>query len=112
MKNADYYAPGTYSDPNAPWNQEDPTESAEFEAEQLNQWNDRIMDVHGYFLESLSERPTADLKKLARMVRDNQNHSYSAAIGGMITQWVLDYCKPSDDDVLEVLNEEPYDPEV
>ena len=108
---ADNYAPGSYNDPSAPWNQDDPTESEEFESEQLRQWDDRIMDIHGYFIESLSESSDEDLTRLARMVRDNQNGTFTIAIGALVTKLVVDYCKPDDESVLEVLNEEPYDPE-
>ena len=111
VMNKDYYAPGSYNDPSAPWNEVDLTDSQEFEDEQLRQWDERIMDIHGYFIESLSESSDEDLTRLARMVRDNQNGTHTEAIGVLVTKLVTNYCKPSDDDVLEVLNEPPYDPE-
>ena len=111
MSEKDYYPAGAYNDPSAPWNEVDLTDSQAFEDEQLRQWDDRIMDIHGYFIESLSEARDEDLTRLARMVRDNENGTFTIAIGALVTKLVVDYCKPDDESVLEVLNEEPYDPQ-
>ena len=59
------------------------------------------MDVAGYFIESLTERSDSDLERVAMMVRDNQNGTHTEAIGALITKWVLEGCKPSDDEVID-----------
>ena len=108
MSDKDNYAPGTFNDPAAPWNQPEPIEDTDaFADKQLEIWKDRVMDIHGYMLEALSERPGEDLKGLARMIWGNQTGTHTIAIGAYITKWVNDYCEPSDDDVIEELNQEP-----
>ena len=108
MSDADNYAPGAYNDPSAPWNQPEPIEDTDaFQDRQLEIWNDRIMDATGYMLEGITERPDDDLRALARMVRDNQNGTYTEAIGAYISKWVTDYCQPSDDEVIDELQREP-----
>ena len=111
MSDKDYYPAGAYDDPNAPYNQPDPIEdSDEFQDEKLAMWTERISDPD-YALEALGERDTADIKRLAHLIVKNQNGTHTETIGSLVTKWVVDYCEPSDDDVLDVLNEEPYDPE-
>jgi hypothetical protein len=110
MSEKDYYAPGTYNDPNAPWNQEDIEDTDEFQNKKLEMWKDKISDGAGYMLESISERSSSDLNRLGKMIRDNVNGTYTVAIGALVSKWVWDYCEPADDDVIEELREEPYDP--
>ena len=57
-------------------------------------WDERIMDLNGWFIESITEQPDSELMKMAKMVRDNQNGTYTTAIGALLTRWVLKYTKP------------------
>jgi len=107
VSDADNYAPGTYNDPNAPWNQPDPIEDTdEFIGRQELIWNDRILAI-GYMIEAIGETSDDDLKALARLVHDNQNGCHNIAIGMRVTKWIVDYCKPSDDEIIEMMNDEP-----
>ena len=113
--NKDYYPAGAYNDPNAPYNQEDPRDSQDWEdmlrvakdIHELNShiqmWDDNIMDINGTFIESFSEQSDKELKHLAQLIRDNETGTHTTSIGHIVTRWVIDYCKPKDDDVDEAL---------
>ena len=64
------------------------------------------MDLHGYLMEAISERSDGELMILARRVRDNHNGAYTLSIGGLVSGWIMDYCKPSETDVIEALEKE------
>ena len=70
---------------------------------QMEIWDDRILDINGYFLESFSEQSDENLRKLAKLISDNENGTHTITIGAMVTKWVLNYCKPKDDEVDEVM---------
>ena len=57
-------------------------------------WDERIMDLNGWFIESITEQPDSELMKMAKMVRDNQNGTHTTEIGALLTRWVLEYTKP------------------
>ena len=103
MSDKDYYPAGAYNDPNAPYNKEDPRDSQDWEDMHINMWDDRILDINGYFLESFSEQSDENLRKLAKLISDNENGTHTITIGAMVTKWVLNYCKPKDDEVDEVM---------
>ena len=106
MSDKDNYAPGTYNDPNAPWNQEDITDTQAFEVRYLEIWEERVKDINGYMIEGITERPDEDLKALARMVWGNTTGTHTTTIGAYITKWVMDYCKPCDEEIIDILNDE------
>ena len=66
-------------------------------------WDERILDINGYFLESISEQPDEKLMTLAKLIRDNETGTHTEEIGAIVTKWVIDYCKPKDDDVDEAI---------
>ena len=105
MSDKDYYPPGAYSDPKAPCNQDDITESEAFETLKLETWQERMADGSGYMLEAITEREASDLLKLGRMVRDNVNGTHTEAIGALITAWITEYCEPDDQDIIDELND-------
>jgi len=86
---------------------EDPTDTQAFEEKMQEIWDDRLMDIHGWMIEGITERPDDDLKALARMVRDNANGTYTTAVGAYVCKWILDYCEPSEEEIIDELNREP-----
>ena len=106
MSDADNYAPGTYNDPNAPWNQEDITESLAFEDKRIEMQDERINDLNGYLIESITERSDADLKKMAKYAMDASEHA-SILLGKLVRDWILQGTEPSDDEVIDELQQEP-----
>ena len=106
MSNADNYAPGTYSDPNAPWNQPEPIEDTDaFQDKKVEIWDERISDP-AYFMEAIGEMDEAAARRLATYVRDNQTGTYTTSIGAAISACVTNYCEPEDDDVISELEKE------
>jgi hypothetical protein len=61
--------------------------------------DERIRDVDGYFIESISERKTSDLERIAELVIKDNTEAGSIIIGGLIRKWVLAGCTPDDDEV-------------
>ena len=99
MSDRDYYPAGAYNDPNAPYNQD----VGDWDDMQMEIWDDRILDINGYFLESFSEQSDENLRKLAKLISNNENGTHTITIGAMVTKWVLNYCKPKDDEVDEAM---------
>jgi len=101
MSDKDNYAPGTYNDPNAPWNQPDPIEDTdEFQDAKKEMWDARIADPE-YMLEALGEQCDDDLKNLARLIKGNFTGIHTSVIGAYVSKWVTSYCEPDDYDVIE-----------
>jgi len=105
VSDADNYAPGTYNDPNAPWNQEDITETDAFQDKQAELWNDRILDI-SWMVEGITERSDIDLNMLARLIKGNQTGSHTTTIGAFITKWVNEYTEPDDSEVISELEKD------
>ena len=101
----DNYAPGTYNDPNAPWNQEDITETDAFQDAKMEMWDERITDVP-YMLEAIGEQPDKDLAHLARLIKGNDTGIQTSVIGAYVIKWVCAYTEPEDDEIIEELNQE------
>ena len=83
-----------------------PEDSPDWEDKHMEMWDERIMDINGYMLEAITERPDDELKKLARLIRDNQNGTHTTTIGAIVSRWVIDYCKPSDHEVDEAFEQD------
>ena len=105
MSMNDNYPPGAANDPNAPWNQEDITETDAFQDAKMEMWDERITDVP-YMLEAIGEQPDKDLAHLARLIKGNFTGIHTSVIGAYVSKWVCAYCEPSDDEVIEELNHE------
>jgi len=105
VSDKDYYAPGTYNDPNAPWNQEEPIEDTDaFQDAKMELWDERITDVP-YMLEAIGEQPDKDLAHLARLIKGNFTGVHTMTIGAYVSKWVYAYTEPSDEDVIESMQE-------
>jgi hypothetical protein len=88
---------------------EDVLDTPAVEAKKLEMWNERILDINGYFIEGISEQPDYELNRLAMMVKNNQNGTHTETIGACVSRWVISHCKPSNDEVIEALNEKPFE---
>ena len=85
---------------------EDILDTPAFEDKMIEIWNERHMDINGYFIEGITERSDDDLKMLARLILGNTNGTHTTTIGAFVSKWITDYCKPSDSDVIEALNDQ------
>ena len=103
MSDKDYYPAGAYNDPNAPYNKEDPRDSQDWEDMHIQMWDDNILDINGKFIESFGEQSDKELKHLAQLIRDNETGIHTMSIGHIVNKWVIDYCKPKDDEVDEAM---------
>ena len=81
-------------------------DTVEFEQAKLRLWDERIYDLHGYLVEAITERDDGDLKRLAYWIANNQTGAYTVNIGAAITSWVMDYCEPENDEVMETFDKE------
>ena len=104
MSDKDYYPAGAYNDPNAPYNQDSRQDCKDWSDMQMFMWDSNIMDINGMFLESISEQPDDKLMNLAKLIRDNETGTHTEAIGAIVTKWVIDYCRPKDDEVDEAMS--------
>lgn len=59
---------------------------------------DRIRDLHGYFIESLSENPQA-LRELSEAILSGDN----LRAGDIVSDAVYRYCSPTDEEVTEAM---------
>ena len=85
---------------------EDFLDSQEFEDAKLDLWDERMADIHGYMIESITELPDADLKLLADWIMKNQTGAFTTAIGAKIAKRVIDYCEPEDYEVIETFDKD------
>jgi len=104
MSMNDNYPPGAANDPNAPWNQEDITETDAFQDKKVEMWDERLSDPE-YMLEALGEQCDDDLKHLARLIKQNFTGNHTGLIGAYVSKWVCAYCEPSDDEVIESMQD-------
>ena len=88
---------------------EDIMDTPAFEAMQLLMWEERILDTRGYMIEGIMEQSDDALNSLAMMINRNQTGTYTIAIGRAVSDWVTEHCEPSTEDVLEKLNEKPFE---
>jgi hypothetical protein len=86
---------------------DDPTDSPDFEDKREELTIDRIQDVEGTFLESFTEADTLRLQELSEAVLLPADEKSSIRIGDIVRQMAEDYCTPTDEQVLEELNQEP-----
>jgi len=103
-----HYPPGAEHDPNAPWNQVDPTESDAFMEMNESMTLERMQDTGGWFLESISQENIQTLKRMSEhmqaMVKSGDDSEASMAyIGRMVWCMVESYCTPDVDEVVEQL---------
>ena len=106
MGEKDYYAPGTYNDPNAPWNLEDLTETDAFADKKQELIKERLYDLHGWLLESFTESEDWFLMGLAVMINMPTDTTCDQMLGMKVREQVLKYVTPPDDEVIEELNQE------
>ena len=107
MGEKDYYAPGTYNDPNAPWNLEDLTETDAFADKKQELIKERLYDLHGWLLESFTESEDWFLMGLAVLINDMPTDTTGDQMLGMkVREQVLKYVTPPDAEVIEELNQE------
>jgi len=108
MSERDYYAPGTYNDPNAPWNQDDRSE--EITEKQWEMYCDRLNDEPDvYIAEGITEQASDKAKSLYNSVQrqlkvEHPKGDDDMYLGGLIRKLVQMYATPSEDEALEKLN--------
>lgn len=85
---------------------EDFEDSQEFEDAKLDLWDERIADINGYMTEAITEQPDKNLKSLAYWIKNNQSGAYTTNIGAAITKWVMNYCEPENDEVMETFDKD------
>ena len=105
MGDADNYAPGTYNDPYAPWNREDPTDTQAFEDKAAELLRERIADTYGYQQEAYTEAPDDARRWLTQALLDGNE----LLVGKLFLSIIQTGCKAPDDEIIEALNEEPGD---
>lgn len=66
--------------------------------------DERVLDLNGYLLEGITERPESDLLALATLINGDDDMAGNAAIGILVRRWVREYCTPDDEDVTEALH--------
>ena len=88
-------------DPRSPF-YDDPTESAAFESKKDDIIEERFKDLTGWFLEGITESSDSNLAELRDAIQSGDN----LKAGDIVSDMVYRYITPSDEDVLEVLNEE------
>ena len=89
-------------DPRSPFYDE-PTESAAFEDKKDDMIQERLDDLTGWFLESITESSDENLTELRNAIEAGD----SLKAGDIVSDMVYRYITPKDEDVLEVLNQEP-----
>jgi hypothetical protein len=94
------------NDPRSP-NYDDPIDTPAFEDKREEMSKERIQDVAGYFLESFTEAEMTQLQELVDAVLAPASEQSSWRIGDIVRDLVEGYCTPTDEQVLEELNQEP-----
>jgi hypothetical protein len=112
MSDKDYYPAGAYNDPNAPYNQPEPIEDTDAFADMKEGiLDDRVKDLNGWLLESLSEAPLEFMVGLSVMISSDMpaDRIGNQLLGKKVRAQVIAYCTPTDDEVIEQLT--PHDEE-
>lgn len=102
MTEVDYYAPGTYRDPNAPWNERDDTEIYGDRAEEII--INEIKDRDSRYIEFLIDSEYLPKKEINQGTLDLMIDAL--AEDDVITE---QYCEYRMEDVVQQLSEEDYD---
>ena len=68
-------------------------------------WEERVKDV-GSLIEAITEQPDETLKLLGRLIWDNQTSTHTISIGAMFSKIVIDYCEPTDEQIIEELEKQ------
>ena len=63
---------------------------------------ERVKDV-GSLIEAITEQPDETLKLLGRLIWDNQTSTHTISIGAIFSKIVIDYCKPTEELIIEKL---------
>ena len=79
-----------------------PDWSGDIADKQYEVFVDRAMNIDGYFRESFSEADKETLEKLSEAIISlNPDKDY---IADLVYQMVADYCTPSDEEAMEMIN--------
>ena len=106
MSEKDYYPAGAYNDPNAPYNQTEPVEDTDAFADKKQEMTDeRIKDL---WQEAIGEAPLHIVIDVGILLTNNMHDDDlgDKMIGTRIRAQVINYCTPSDSDVIEALEAE------
>ena len=104
MNNKDNYAPGTFNNPSAPWNQDPIEDTDAFADKKQEMTSERISVKGGWLAESFMEAPELFYSQLSTLLVDLPADEISdKMIGLAVRQMVVAYCTPSDSDVIEAL---------
>jgi len=113
MSESGNYPPGAENDPNAPWNQVDLMEKYEDVVEEM--YLERLQDINGWFIESLTEAPDEFLVKLSECMQQwvtgpaSHDKDIEVMVGKMILNRFESYCLPVEDDLTEELDRRNHD---
>ena len=110
MADADYYAPGTYNDPNAPWNQHDYDDEVADKQQEI--FIERLTDEpDAWIAEGITEQASEKAQAIYLSVIKNLKNGHrimedNLTLGAMIRELVEMYAIPSEQEAYEELMED------